>query len=332
MLVILECLDKNKKSDNLVEAITNLIGTQNVSYLTQLKTFDEVYRCGNITKAALRLNMSQPAVTSHIQSMESIVGKELFIRKARGVEPTPIADDLALQVSQHIDMLESKVDSIRSRSSTVHGTLHLAGPAEYLSFVAGPTLANLLQADKINLVIHTGNKNNIYAQLENGTVELGITASMPNEQMYDYQCLDKERLLLVMNRVQGRELANQTVTASMLAGYKVITYDEQLPLIRQYFNSVFNARCESPVAAVCPDIRAIATIVKSGVGYSVLPDYLCKNAIDTGELVQLGKEGPENEIFLVWKKGALNHPRVAYAKDVIMAFANMNVLTSRHDT
>jgi DNA-binding transcriptional LysR family regulator len=302
-----------------------------MSYLTQLKTFVEVYRCANITKAALRLNMSQPAVTSHIQTMESIIGKELFIRKARGVEPTSVADDLALQVSQHIDMLESKVDSIRSRSSTVHGTLHLAAPAEYLSFVAGPTLANLLQADKINLVIHTGNKNSIYALLESGAVELGITASMPNEKMYDYQCLDKERLLLVMNRVQGRALSQQPVTASMLTEYNVITYDEQLPLIRQYFNSVFNARCESPVAAVCPDIRAIASIVKSGIGYSVLPDYLCNDAIEAGELIQLGKVGPENDIFLVWKKGALNHPRVDYAKDVIMAFANMNVITSRHD-
>ncbi|MEC8296267.1 MAG: LysR family transcriptional regulator, partial [Pseudomonadota bacterium] len=101
-----------------------------MSYLTQLKTFVEVYRSGNITRAAARLHMSQPAVTSHIQAMENIVGKELFIRKARGVEPTAIADDLALQVASHIDTLEQKVASIRSRASTDHGTLHLAGPAE----------------------------------------------------------------------------------------------------------------------------------------------------------------------------------------------------------
>ena len=111
-----------------------------MSYLTQLKTFVEVYRSGNITRAAARLHMSQPAVTSHIQAMENIVGKELFIRKARGVEPTAIADDLALQVASHIDTLEQKVASIRSRASTDHGTLHLAGPAEYLSLVAGPAL------------------------------------------------------------------------------------------------------------------------------------------------------------------------------------------------
>jgi len=302
-----------------------------MSYLTQLKTFVEVYRSGNITRAASRLHMSQPAVTSHIQAMENIVGKELFVRKARGVEPTPIADDLALQVASHIDMLEQKVASIRSRASTDHGTLHLAGPAEYLSSVAGPALANLLQADKVNLVIHTGNKNNTYELLEKDIAELAITASEPTDAMYEYQKLDKERLILVMNRVQGRLLKDKEITASLLNQHKIVTYDEQLPLIRRYFSEVFNAPCESPVAAVCPDIRAISNIVKAGIGYSVLPDYLCKESIAKGELIPLGLKGPENEIYLVWKKGALRNPRVDFAKDVIMAFANINHFASYPD-
>lgn len=298
-----------------------------MSHLTQLKTFVEVYRSGNITRAAANLQMSQPAVTSHIQVMETVIGKELFIRKARGVEPTSVAHDLALQVSSHIDLLEQKIASIRSRADTVFGTLNLAGPAEYLSFVAGPQLANLLQAEQVNLVIHTGNKNNTYTLLENQTAELAITASVPDATRYEWQVLDKESLLLVMNRVQGRELKDRPVNAELLNQYKAVAYDEQLPLIRHYFHAVFDATCQSPVAAICPDIRAIASIVRSGIGYTVLPDYLCKGAIKAGELVQLGEPGPQNNVYLVWKKGALRHPRIAFAKDVIMAFANINYLT-----
>ena len=322
---ILRRFNWHEKSDKLVSAINNLMG-RSMSYLTQLKTFVEVYRSGNITRAASRLHMSQPAVTSHIQAMESIVGKELFVRKARGVEPTPIADDLALQVSSHIDILEQKVASIRSRASTDHGTLHLAGPAEYLSSVAGPTLANLLQADRVNLVVHTGNKADIYGLLKNDVAELAITGSEPESTMYEYQKLDKERLILVMNRVQGKLIGEREVTASLLNTHKVVAYDEQLPLIRRYFADVFNAKCDSPVAAICPDIRAIASIVTSGIGYSVLPDYLCKQGIKQGELIQLGKPGPENDLYLVWKKGALSNPRVDFAKDVITAFTNLNYL------
>ncbi|AXR04837.1 LysR family transcriptional regulator [Pseudoalteromonas piscicida] len=299
-----------------------------MSHLTQLKTFVEVYRCKNITKAAANLGMSQPAVTAHIQTMEAVVGKALFERQARGVKPTPTAHDLALQVSGHIDILEQKITSIRARSNAVFGTLNIAGPAEYLSFVSGPQIANLLQAGNINVVLHIGNKINIFDALINDTADIAIAASAPDPTTFDYLVLDKEQLWLVMNRLEGREIQDSDITADLLSSYNVVTYDQDLPLIRQYFDRVFNASCNSNVIAICPDIRAIANIIRSGIGYSVLPDYLCRDLIKAGELIQLGPVGPENNIYLVWKKGALKHPRIAFAKDVISAFANINYLSN----
>ncbi|MEK0159880.1 LysR family transcriptional regulator [Pseudoalteromonas piscicida] len=299
-----------------------------MSHLTQLKTFVEVYRCKNITKAAANLGMSQPAVTAHIQTMETVVGKALFERQARGVKPTPTAHDLALQVSGHIDILEQKITSIRARSNAVFGTLNIAGPAEYLSFVSGPQIANLLQAGNINVVLHIGNKINIFDALINDTADIAIAASAPDPTTFDYLVLDKEQLWLVMNRLEGREIQDSDITADLLSSYNVVTYDQDLPLIRQYFDRVFNASCNSNVIAICPDIRAIANIIRSGIGYSVLPDYLCRDLIKAGELIQLGPVGPENNIYLVWKKGALKHPRIAFAKDVISAFANINYLSN----
>ncbi|RXF03357.1 LysR family transcriptional regulator [Pseudoalteromonas sp. PS5] len=299
-----------------------------MSHLTQLKTFVEVYRCKNITKAAANLGMSQPAVTAHIQTMESVVGKALFERQARGVKPTPTAHDLALQVSSHIDILEQKITSIRARSEAVFGTLNIAGPAEYISFVSGPQIANLLQAGNINIVLHIGNKINIFDALLNDTADIAIAASPPDPAIFDYLVLDKEQLWLVMNRLEGREIQDSKITAELLSTYNVVTYDQDLPLVRQYFDRVFNASCNSNVIAICPDIRAIAHIIRSGIGYSVLPDYLCRDLIKAGELIQLGSVGPENNIYLVWKKGALKHPRIAFAKDVISAFANINYLSN----
>lgn len=85
-----------------------------MSYFVQLRTFVEVYRCRTITKAAANLGLSQPAATAHIQSIESLIGVELFERKARGVEPTAAAHDLALQVSTHLDAVEQKLASVRN--------------------------------------------------------------------------------------------------------------------------------------------------------------------------------------------------------------------------
>ena len=63
--------------------------------------------------------------------------------------------------------------------------------------------------------------------------------------------------------------------------------------------------------------------MEAGIGYSVLPDYLCRHATQERELVQIGYAGPKNNIYLVWEKGALKYPGIAFAKDVISAFSNI---------
>lgn len=295
-----------------------------MSYFVQLRTFVEVYRCRNISRAAKNLGLSQPAATAHIQTMESVVGKSLFERRHRGVEPSNAAHDLAGQVANHLDAIEQKVASVRTRSSDVSSTITLAGPAEYISYVASAQLANLLQAGNVDVVVLPGNREQIYSALDTGVADMAITASLPDNKIYDYEVLDSEELVLVAHRLLAQSLEGQTITPALLNTLPVVSYDSQLPLIRQYFDTVFKQSCTSKIVARCPDIRALAGIVRTGVGYTVLPDYLCHDDIQSGRLIKLGPQGPENNLYLAWRKGALAHPRLNYARDVLMAFSNIN--------
>ena len=49
------------------------------------RIFYVVATVGNITKASQELNISQPAVTKQIKSLEAQLGGDLFIRTKRGV-------------------------------------------------------------------------------------------------------------------------------------------------------------------------------------------------------------------------------------------------------
>lgn len=293
-----------------------------MAYLLQLRTFVEVYRAGSLSRAASQLGLSQPAVSAHIQALEAAIGKPLFIRQARGVSPTALADDLALQSAGHLDALEQQLSSAKSRSQQISGTVTLVGPAEYLSAVAGPMLANVLQGGALNLLLQIGGRERIYQALQSGEADLAVSGSAPDPVLFDAQVLDGERLLLVMNRFSGAQL--KTVDAQLLATYPLLAYDQDLSLVRQYFQQVFNQPCCSKVVARCADLRALASLVQAGVGYTVLPDYLCAEALKRGDLVQLGPAGPENLLYLVWRKGALQQARLAYCRDLLMAFANLN--------
>src|SRR4051795_12983196 len=57
--------------------------------LSELRTFCVAAEAGSLGRAALRLNVSQPALTKRLQNLERLVGVELLERSPRGVKLTP---------------------------------------------------------------------------------------------------------------------------------------------------------------------------------------------------------------------------------------------------
>ncbi len=62
--------------------------------LRAIKYFLQVYEQGSVSGAAKRCFVSQPSITTAIQSLETSLNAPLFVRHARGVIPTPAADKL----------------------------------------------------------------------------------------------------------------------------------------------------------------------------------------------------------------------------------------------
>ena len=72
----------------------------------QLKVFLEVARCLSFTEAADRLNLTQPAVSAKIKSLESNLGTDLFDRLGRKIELTAVGAYLLERGPQLIDLEE----------------------------------------------------------------------------------------------------------------------------------------------------------------------------------------------------------------------------------
>jgi DNA-binding transcriptional LysR family regulator len=59
--------------------------------LNLLRVFDEVMAERNLTRAAAKLAMTQPAVSNALKRLRDALGDELVVRSGYGVEPTPMA-------------------------------------------------------------------------------------------------------------------------------------------------------------------------------------------------------------------------------------------------
>ncbi|MCC0806156.1 LysR family transcriptional regulator [Methylobacterium sp. W2] len=290
-----------------------------MNHLLYLRTFLETYRAGSLTRAAERLGITQPAASGHLSALETMLGKPLFLRQARGVKPTPAADDLARSIAANLDGIEATMSAARARSSQLTGTVHLVGPAEYLSAQIAPALAPLT-AEGLRFRIQTGNRERIYAALEDGQADLAVTASKPDGQQFGFAKLDTERLVLVAAPEIVARAKARIVTADFLCGLPCIAYDETLSLVRPFFDHVLGKAPDMQAVATAPDLRILIGMAEAGTGWTVLPDYLCADALAAGRLVELrtAKPGPDNALYLAWNKSALRHPRVVHVRDFLL--------------
>ena len=89
--------------------------------LNLLKVFDAVMRERNITRAAERLCVSQPAISNALGSLRALYGDELFIRTPKGVAPTAKALEIADPIRDSLKLVDSTLESdIEFRPESLH--------------------------------------------------------------------------------------------------------------------------------------------------------------------------------------------------------------------
>ncbi len=77
--------------------------------LNLLRVFDAVMTEQNLTRAASRLAMTQPAVSNALRRLRDALHDELLIRTAHGVKPTPRAEALWPSVRRALSDLEEAI-------------------------------------------------------------------------------------------------------------------------------------------------------------------------------------------------------------------------------
>jgi DNA-binding transcriptional LysR family regulator len=73
--------------------------------LNLLVAFDALMNERNVTRAAVRVGVSQPAMSAALARLRTLLGDTLFQRSASGLLPTPRARDLAAPIAQALQQI-----------------------------------------------------------------------------------------------------------------------------------------------------------------------------------------------------------------------------------
>ncbi|MFB8774833.1 LysR family transcriptional regulator [Streptomyces broussonetiae] len=291
--------------------------------LNLLRTFLAVYRSGSFTAAGRLLGLSQPTVTTQIRSLERQMGRELFERLPRGVAATAVADELAARIAVPLDALAAATGD-GAPDQAPPEPVHLAGPAELLATRALPALGELV-ARGVRLRASPGLTDPLLDELRAGRHDLVIATTRPRGRALTAVPLADEEFVLVAAPEWADRLRAPLAAdgPGVLHPVPLITYAEDLPIVRRYWRHVFGRRLTCRAAVSVPDLRAVLALVTGGAGFSVLPRYLCADALESGALALLDApdDPPINTVFLVQRPSPARNPHVTLVRDRLLAAA-----------
>jgi DNA-binding transcriptional LysR family regulator len=114
--------------------------------LNLLRVFDAVMTEQNLTRAATRLAMTQPAVSNAVKRLRDALGDELLIRTAHGVKPTARAESLWPAVRRALAELEEAVAPRSFELANANVTFRMA-MADATAGLLLPPLVRLIESD-----------------------------------------------------------------------------------------------------------------------------------------------------------------------------------------
>ncbi|TCT05492.1 LysR family transcriptional regulator [Aquabacter spiritensis] len=99
----------------------------------------------SVTRAAARLGMTQPALSNALARLRTTLQDPLFIRERYGIQPTPIALELAPVITEALAKLDDAVLGQQDFDPAVAARTFVIAPNGYVEFILVPAIVARLQ-------------------------------------------------------------------------------------------------------------------------------------------------------------------------------------------
>lgn len=145
--------------------------------LNLLAAFDALMSERNVTRAAARVGVSQPAMSAALSRLRTLFGDPLFLRSAHGLLPTPKAREMAEPISQALQQIEAALLPKPLFEPASASVTFNVGMSEYPAHLLLPPLASALRAQGrgLALAVHgIGSRDIAVDLLDAGTIDVAV--------------------------------------------------------------------------------------------------------------------------------------------------------------
>lgn len=152
-------------------------------HLSQYRIFYEVARCGNISRAAKELYISQPAISKAISKLEESLNTRLFNRNSRGVQLTREGSVLFQHISSAFDSINRGERELKRIHDFHIGHLRIGVSNTLCKYVLLPYLKGFVEKyPHVNISIESQSTIHTLEMLEARKIDIGLVAEPKNRK------------------------------------------------------------------------------------------------------------------------------------------------------
>lgn len=268
--------------------------------LRQLEYFQMAARLRNLTRAAERLNVSQPNVTVAIKKLENELGIQLFDRSQKQLSLTPEGNVFLARVNAALRTVQDALTEIDDYKKLQRGAIRIGIPP-----MIGANLFPRIfyqfrrKYPHLSIYLHEEGSSLIRERIESDDLDFGIvittdpTSTLEVEPMAHCQA--------VVGVPQSHILAaKKSLSLEELAASDLIVMREGSFIRSQLATKLHQAGIRPNIILESNQTETIKALVRNGVGITVLLDFIFEDCPDI-KAIPLNP-AMRYTIGLAWKK------------------------------
>lgn len=281
------------------------------------RTFKAIYKTGTLTGAAEALFISQPGVSLHLSSLEHYVGYKLFDRTGRKMIPTERGKVLYNAIADSLTKLEEAEMNFQRCTEQDTPTLSVGMCFETFQYTLEPYISTL----PFNVIINFGEYPEMLDQLDKGILDLIITPQKGTSASVEHEAFSSETIVLIAGKDTDDRQFKQLIrkkdreaVEGWLRSQKWYGTTGDMEHWFRFWKLNFGHQPDFRPNYIVPNLNSIIRCLSGGKGLAVVPDFLCRKEVKSGQVKLLWEGQPRlvNTLYFGCRK------KTTYAKEIAL--------------
>ncbi len=274
--------------------------------LRHLRYFVAVAGEENVSRAALKLHVSQPGVSRQIRDLEDEIGFQLLERSAKSVQLTAAGKVFLREAREVLQHAEAAVEKARAVSGGTAGEMNV-GYAPSLTVQILPQALRTFQEKfpGVRVALHDLSTEEMLAQLGDKKLQVALTVRPPGKLLRGLNFEELARYAIGVAVAPGHPLAKlRAISPEQISREPLVAYSRKdYPEYHEMLENLFAPFGRKPrIVGEHDGVSSIIAAVQAGRGIALVPSCVASMVGSRLKLLPVKPVLPAVPVVAIWRR------------------------------